>query len=115
MKVKFVDFEEGLTAFASKLIGTMPTTSHKFISGLVLGGFAGRLEKTLGVLADSNGEVDTDELRKMVASGFRASGDKVSFTLGDESTKFFFRPINVTVTSADIASAIDALDTKYGR
>lgn len=115
MKVKFVDFEESLMGFASRLIGTMPTTSHKFISGLVLGGVAGRVEKALGVLADSEGYVDTDMLRKAVAGGFRASGERVSFTFGDDSTRLIFRPITVTLTEADLERAISDMESKFGK
>lgn len=113
MKVKIIDFEEAIIGFLKKAVDTMPTTGHKFIAGLMLASSAKKVEDALSSFADADGCIDTSAVRRAIDGGFSAAGDKVSFTIGDESIKWLVKPVTISVTKADVLNDITALETRY--
>lgn len=113
MKVKVIDAEEQLIKFAKRIIDTMPTTGHKFLSGVMLAGSTKKIEALLSGLTDSEGFVDTERLRESVKSGFSAAGSKVSFTIGSDAISWLMKPVVVNLTEEDFTKALTELEAKY--
>ena len=74
MKVKLIDFEEAILKFMKKAADTLPTTGHKLLAGVMLSSSVGKTEGLLTGLADSDGCIDTDMVRKAVKDGFALAG-----------------------------------------
>ena len=113
MKVKVVDFEEGVLSFLRKVIATLPDSGYKFVAGAKLGSSIRDIESFLSSFADSDGCIDTGDVRKAVKAGIEASGDRVSFTVGDSRFSAILKPVTVTVTQADIEDAISSVEAMY--
>lgn len=113
MKVKMIDAEEAALGFLRKVVGTMPTTGHKFLGGLMVASSLGRIEGFLGSMADAEGCIDTDVVRRMVSEGFASSGDKVTFTIGDDSVRWLVKPVNVSVSKSDFDEMLAGLEARY--
>ena len=96
----------------------MPTSGHKFLRGLMVGSSARKVEELLKGLADAEGNIDTDTIRyetirNLLKEGVQFSGDKVTFTIGDDSVRWLVKPVNVNITSADFDEALTKLESKY--
>lgn len=80
-KVKKEIVEAALVKLVDSITATMPSTTYKFI----LGGAAGllsvssldKIKGMLSVFQDENGLVDTDKLKAVYKSAFKAAGGKL--------------------------------------
>ena len=112
MKVNVTDFEADLVLFLKKLVGTMPTTGHKFLAGAMLTASAKRVEDLVLSVAEE-GMVDLDRLKTLADSGFLSSDGKASFTLG-EGTAWLLKPVTVTVTREDVEEFLRESGQRHG-
>lgn len=102
MKVSVSDFEMHLMPFMKRIADTMPTSLHKWIGGAMIATSAGKVENFIKSQADADGMVDTDKMKKLVDSGFTASGGEVVIPFGSDSLSAFgVKPVNVKLTKAD--------------
>lgn len=61
-----------------------------------------KVENFLKGQADADGMVDTDRIKRLVDSGFSASGGDVVIPFGSDALAAFgVRPVNVRITKAD--------------
>jgi uncharacterized membrane protein len=80
-KVKPEIIEAALIKLVDNINSTMPNSTYKFI----LGGAAGllgmsnidKLKSIISTFADENGLIDTDKIRAIYDSAFKASGGKL--------------------------------------
>ena len=49
----------------------------------------------------------------MVSEGFASSGDKVTFTIGDDSVRWLVKPVNVSVSKSDFDEMLAGLEARY--
>lgn len=102
MKVSVSDFETHLMPFMKRIADTMPTSLHKWIGGAMIATSAGKVENFIKSQADADGMIDTDKMRKLVNSGFSASGGDVVIPFGSDSLSAFgVKPVNIRITKAD--------------
>lgn len=102
MKVSVADIEMRLMPFMQKIAGSMPSSLHKWIAGAMIATSAGKIEHFVRSLADKDGMVDLDAMKKLVDSGFESSGGEVIIPFGNDSlTAFGVRPVNVRITKKD--------------
>lgn len=102
MKVSVADFELHLMPFLKRIADTMPTSLHKWLGGAMIATSAGKIESFIQSRADQEGMVDLDDMRRLVDSGFAASGGEVTIPFGSDSlTAFGVKPVNVKLTKAD--------------
>lgn len=102
MKVTVSDFELHLAQFMKQVADTMPSSLHKFLGGAMIATGAAKVESFLKEQADADGMIDTGKLRKLVESGFAASGGEVVIPFGNPSLSAFgIAPVNVKLTKAD--------------
>lgn len=113
MKVKVVDFEEAVIKFMRKAADTMPTTGHKLLAGVMLSSSVGKMEGLLTGLADNDGCIDTDMIRKVVKDGFALAGPKATFEIGDERFKWAVKPVLMSFTEQDVENSIVELEARY--
>lgn len=113
MKVKIIDAEEAALGFFRKVVSTMPTSGHKFLGGLMVGASVKKLEELLRNLADHEGNIDTDTVRAYLKEGFQFSGDKITFTIGDDSVRWLVKPVNVSITRSDFDEMLAGLESRY--
>ena len=103
MKISVGDFELRMVPFLKQVLGTMPSSLHKWVGGIIIAKSAGRIENLVKTVAGADGMVDLDELKKLSDAGFEASGGELVMTVGDESLSMFgLRPVNVKLTKADV-------------
>ena len=113
MKVKLIDFEEAVLKFMKKAADTLPTTGHKLLAGVMLSSSVGKMEGLLTGLADSDGCIDTDMVRKAVKDGFALAGPKATFEIGDERIRWAVKPVLMSFTEPDVETALSELETRY--
>lgn len=102
MKVSVNDFESHLVPFMKKVADSMPTSLHKFLGGAMIATSTLKVEDFLKGQADADGMIDTDRIKRLIDSGFSASGGDVVIPFGNPSlTAFGVRPVNVKITKAD--------------
>ena len=102
MKVSVNDFELHLMPFMKRIADSMPTSLHKWIGGAMIATSAGKLENFIKGQADPDGMVDLDRIRKLVDSGFNASGGEVVIPFGNDSLSAFgIKPVNIKLSKAD--------------
>lgn len=102
MKVSVNDFELHLMPFMKKIADTMPTSLHKWLGGAMIATSAGKIDAFVKSRADAEGMVDLDEMRKLVDSGFEASGGEVVIPFGNDSLSAFgVKPVNVKLNKVD--------------
>lgn len=102
MKVSVSDFELHLIPFMKRIADAMPSSLHKWLGGVIIATSAGKLEKIIGSQADKDGIVDLDALKKLVYSGFNASGGEVVIPFGsDTMNSFGIKTVNVKITKSD--------------
>ena len=115
MKVELPAVESAVFAFLEQLIGTMPTSGHKFVAGAMLGSSARKLKELVASLADENGYVETDTLREALKHGFAVSGDKVTFTVGDDRIKWLIPPVATTIDRVDLENLVVRIEAVHAR
>lgn len=81
MKVSVADFEIHLMAFIKDIADAMPSSIHKFAIGALAAANIGRIEGVLTTSADAEGMIDLDKIKKLVDSGFAASGDTLTINI----------------------------------
>lgn len=102
MKVSVADFELHLMPFLKQVADHMPTSLHKFLGGAMIATSTLKVEDFLKGQADSDGMIDTDRVKKLVDSGFSASGGEVVIPFGSPAlTAFGVKPVNIKLTKAD--------------
>ena len=85
-----------------KVADSMPTSLHKFLGGAMIATSTLKVEDFLKGQADADGMIDTDRIKRLIDSGFSASGGDVVIPFGNPSlTAFGVRPVNVKITKAD--------------
>lgn len=113
MKVNIVELEEGTFSFLQKLIGTMPTSGHKFLAGAMLGSSVKKIRKVFEPFMEPDGTLDTTKLREIVKMGFSSSDGKATFRIGDESIGWLLRPIDVTIEEQDVLDMITQVENRH--
>lgn len=113
MKVKAVDFEEAVLRFMKRAVDTMPTTGHKLLAGVMLSTSVGKMEGLVAGLADKDGCIDTDMVRKAVKDGFALAGPKATFEIGDERLRWAVKPVLMSFTEQDVETALSELEARY--
>lgn len=113
MKVTTGELEEAFFAFTQRLIETMPSSGHKFLAGAMLGSSAKKVHTFLETFKEPDGTIDTNNLRAIVKSGFASSGNRATFRIGDDSIKWIFRPVDVTIEEQDIIDAIASMEARH--
>lgn len=113
MKADIKELEEATFAFLQKLIDTMPSSGHKFLAGAMLGSSFGKLRKLFEPFMESDGKVDTAKLHEVVRAGFSSSGNRVTFTVGDDSIKWLLRPVNITIEEQDILDMLASVERRH--
>ena len=102
MKVSVADFEAHLIPFMKRVADTMPTSLHKFLGGAMIATSTMKVEDFLKGQAGADGMVDTDRIKRLIDSGFSASGGDVVIPFGSAAlTAFGVKPVNVKITKAD--------------
>ena len=102
MKVSVNDFELRLMPFMMQIADTMPTSLHKWLGGAMIATSAGKIDGFVRSLADADGMVDLDNVRKLIDSGFTASGGEVVIPFGSDALSAFgVKPVNVKIAKAD--------------
>ena len=102
MKVSVNDFEMHLLPFMKKVADSMPTSLHKFLGGAMIATSTLKVEDFLRGQADAEGMIDTDRIKRLIDSGFSASGGDVVIPFGNPAlTAFGVKPVNVKITKAD--------------
>lgn len=102
MKVSISDFELHLMPFMKKIVDTMPSSLHKWLGGAMMVSSVKNIEGALAGLADKDGMIELDDIRKIVKSGFESSGGSVVIPFGSEKLKAFgITPVNTTITVED--------------
>lgn len=85
-----------------KVADSMPTSLHKFLGGAMIATSTLKVEDFLKGQADADGMIDTDRIKRLIDSGFSASGGDVVIPFGNPSlTAFGVKPVNVKITKAD--------------
>lgn len=108
-KVKEEVVEAAVVKLVDNICATMPSTIYKFVLGgvasfLGMGGLD-KIKSSLTLFKDEHGYVDTQKLRQMYESAFKASGGKLQVELFNKPDSFlsmFVKPITLTITQADI-------------
>lgn len=108
-KVKEEVVEAAIVKLVDNICATMPSTIYKFVLGgaasfLGMGGLD-KIKSSLTLFKDEHGYVDTQKLRQMYESAFKASGGKLQVELFNKPDSFlsmFVKPITLTITQADI-------------
>lgn len=113
MKVKLIDFEEAVLKFMKKAVDTMPTTGHKLLAGVMISSSVGKMEGLLTGLADNDGCIDTDMVRKAMKDGFALAGPKATFEIGDERFKWAVKPVLMSFTEQDVETSLSELEARY--
>lgn len=108
-KVKEEVVKAAVVKLVDSICATMPSTIYKFVLGgaasfLGMGGL-NKIKSSLSVFKDEHGYVDTQKVRQMYESAFKASGGKLQielFNKPDSLLSMFIKPITLTITQADI-------------
>lgn len=102
MKVSVNDFETHLVGFMTQVADHMPSSLHKFLGGAMIATSMQKVEDFIKSQAEPDGTVDTDRMKRLVDSGFSASGGDVVIPFGNPAlTAFGIKPVNVKITKAD--------------
>lgn len=108
-KVKKETVEAAILAFINKINTTMPNSMYKFIiggaTGLMSIGNIQKLYDALNFVSDENGFVDTNKLRVLYESAFKASNNKLQIELFNKPNSIlsmFVKPLTLTITKDDI-------------
>ena len=113
MRVSLGEMEAASLVFLQKLVETLPTTGHKLLAGAMIGTSAKNLRKLFEPIAEPDGTIDTTKLREIIKSGFAASGNRATFTIGDESIKWLLRPVNISVEERDLLDMVTAVESHH--
>lgn len=113
MKVSLAELEEATFTFLQKLIGTMPTSGHKFLAGAMLGTSARKLRKVFEPFLEPDGTLDTMKIREVAKMGFSSSGNRATFRIGDESIGWLLRPVDVTIEEQDVLDLIAGVENRH--
>lgn len=113
MKVSIGELEEAAFGFLMKLIETLPSTGHKLLAGAMLGSSAKKIRKLFEPFAEADGTIDTSKLKEIVKVGFKASGPRATFTVGDDSVKWLLRPVNMTIEEPDVMEMITSVENRH--
>lgn len=116
-KVKKQMVEAALLKFLTKVTQTMPSTTYKFLLGSASAFAALKnvtiLDGFLAQLSDAQGLIETDDIKKIVDSGFDAADGKIQIELFNSKTSLLsllVKPLTLTINKQDVYDMIRELE-----